>query len=119
MQFGRGGRGVTLHPEQGLRFNDGEAIVQAAVLGLGLAQVPDYMAAAELSAGRLVELLPRHRPPAMPIHAVMPANRLVPPRVRVLLDALQTLADAPPPPAAKAVRRTPRRRTSDRLRAAT
>ncbi|HVO05963.1 MAG TPA: LysR family transcriptional regulator [Burkholderiaceae bacterium] len=111
LQFGRG---VTLHPEEGLRFNDGEAIVQAAVLGLGLAQVPDCMAAADLSAGRLVELLPRHRPPAMPIHAVMPANRLVPPRVRVLLDALQTLADAPPPPAAKPVRRTPRRRTSHR-----
>jgi len=63
-------------------------------LGLGIAQVPDYMAQDELAAGRLVELLPRHRPPPMPIHAVMPGNRMVSARVRVLLDALDAYAAA-------------------------
>ncbi|MEN9396777.1 MAG: hypothetical protein RLZ81_1307, partial [Pseudomonadota bacterium] len=63
--------------------------VRAAALGLGLAQVPDYMAEDELADGRLVEVLARLRPPVMPIHAVMPGNRLVPARVRALLDALQ------------------------------
>jgi len=87
-QFSVKGRTLSLQPEHGLRLNDGEAMVQAALHGLGLAQVPDYMAAAELASGRLVEVLPRHRPPAMPIHAVIPANRMVPARVRVLLDAL-------------------------------
>ena len=100
--FSSGTRTVTLHPAQGQRFNDGEAMVQAAALGLGLAQVPDYMAAADLRAGRLVEVLARHRPAPMPIHAVMPANRMVPVRVRLVLDALQALggtaaaAAAPP-----------------------
>lgn len=93
-QFSAEGRTVTLRPVQGARFNDGEAMVQAALLGLGLAQLPDYMAAEEIDAGRLVEVLARHRPPAMPIYAVMPAARMVPMRVRVLLDALAELPAA-------------------------
>ncbi|MGZ5132842.1 MAG: LysR family transcriptional regulator [Caldimonas sp.] len=87
-QFSLKGRTVAMQPAQGLRFNDGEAIVLAAGLGLGLAQVPDYMAAEAIAAGRVVEVLRQHRPPTMPIHAVMPGNRMVPARVRVLLDAL-------------------------------
>ena len=91
-QFALDGRTITLRPAEGSRFNDGEAMVEAAVLGLGLTQVPDYMAVDEVAAGRLVEVLTRHRPPAMPIHAVMPGNRMVPMRVRVLLDALSALS---------------------------
>lgn len=87
-EFTVGRRTVALHPARFARFSDGEAIVQAAALGLGLAQVPDNMADAELAAGRLVELLPQHRPPEMAIHAVMPAQRMVPARVRALLDML-------------------------------
>jgi LysR family transcriptional regulator, regulator for bpeEF and oprC len=88
-QFKLKGRPISLQPADGERFNDGEAMVQAAVLGLGLAQVPDYMCADELADGRLVEVLQAHRPAPMPIHAVLPAQRLVPARVRVLLDALE------------------------------
>ena len=87
-QFDVKGQTVSLQRDTGMRFNDGDAMVQAAVLGLGLTQVPDFMASDEIAAGRLVEVLPRHRPPPMPIHAVMPGNRMLPARVRVLLDAL-------------------------------
>jgi LysR family transcriptional regulator, regulator for bpeEF and oprC len=97
-QFGVRGRTLEMHPRPWLRCNDGEAMVQAAALGLGLAQVPDNMAQAALDAGRVVEVLPRHRPPATPIHAVMPGNRLLPARVRALLDLLGTIAEDAPPP---------------------
>jgi len=53
----------------------------------------------QFAAGRLVEVLPQHRPPAMPIYAVMPGNRMLPVRVRVLLDALAELAAQEPAPA--------------------
>lgn len=98
-QFAVEGRAIALRPVQGARFNDGDAMVQAAALGLGLAQVPDYMVTEEIVAGRLVEVLAQHRPPAMPIHAVMPGNRMVPARVRVLVDALAELAEHAPAPA--------------------
>jgi LysR family transcriptional regulator for bpeEF and oprC len=90
------GKLVSLQPDARLRFNDGEAMVEAACLGLGVAQLPNYMVDDALAAGRLVELLPTMRPPTQPIHALIPANRLVPPRVRVLLDALVALGSARP-----------------------
>ena len=108
LQFNAKGRTVTLQPSPGLRFNDGEAMVEAAALGLGLTQVPDYMVTSEIAAGRLVEVLKAFRPPAMPIHVVMPANRMVPARVRVVLDALVAAGTQPAKPAPPARRRSPR-----------
>ena len=57
----------------------------------GTEQIPDYMASDELAGGALVEVMTSHRPAAMPISAVMPSSRLMPPRVRLLLEALQGL----------------------------
>lgn len=90
-QLRSGRRTVEMHPPHRIQVNDGEGIVAAAVLGLGLGQVPDNMVAEELARGTLVELLPTHRPAAMPISVVMPSSRLQPPRVRALLDALEPL----------------------------
>jgi DNA-binding transcriptional LysR family regulator len=107
LHFSVGQRTVALQPASGLRLSDGEAMVQAALLELGLAQVPEVMVGADLAAGRLVEVLPQHRPPPLPVHAVMPGNRLIPPRVRVLLEALDAikLLETPAATAAGARRR--------------
>lgn len=90
-QFMQRGHAITLHPQGRIRLNDGEALVQAAILGQGLAQLPHYMVEDELAAGRLVELLPSLRPAPMPISAVYPSQRLLPPRVRVVLEALGSI----------------------------
>ncbi|MBI3382076.1 MAG: LysR family transcriptional regulator [Aquabacterium sp.] len=92
-QLRQGRRQVELHPEPRAMVNDGEGMVAAAVGGLGLAQIPDYMARDELACGQLVEVLPACRPAPMPVSAVMPSSRLMPPRVRLALDALQALRD--------------------------
>lgn len=90
-QLRHGRREVELHPAQPTAVNDGEGMVAVACLGLGLTQVPDYMASAELASGALVEVLPDARPARMPVSAVYPSTRLLPPRVRVALDALEAL----------------------------
>lgn len=91
-QFVQRGRAVTLRPRAGTRLNDGEGMVHAAQLGLGLAQLPDYMVAQELRDGSLVEVLPSLRPQAMPISVVYPSQRLVPLRVRVVTEAFLSLS---------------------------
>ena len=48
----------------------------------------------EMASGRLVEVLSSCRAAAEPISAVHPSGRLVPPRVRVAIDALLTLGNA-------------------------
>lgn len=87
-QFSVRGEVVSLQMKGHMRLSDGDAMVQAAISGLGLVQVPDYYVEDALAAGELVELLPRLRPPAMPISAVYPSQRLLPPRVRVVIEAL-------------------------------
>jgi LysR family transcriptional regulator, regulator for bpeEF and oprC len=92
-QLRAGRRSVELHLEHRTQVNDGDGMVAAAVLGLGITQIPDYMVADELARGALVEALEGQRPAAMPISAVVPSLRLMPPRVRLVLDALQALRE--------------------------
>lgn len=90
-QFARNGTLITQPVHGRVRVGDGEAMVAAAVGGMGVIQVPDYIAQDALDRGKLVELLPTLRPPAMPISVVYPSQRLLPPRVRVVIDALSQL----------------------------
>lgn len=79
---------VEYHPPTRVEVSDGDAVAAAALLGLGLIQLPDYMVRDELDCGRLIEVLPGLRPGPTVISAVYPSSRLVPRRVRVLLEAL-------------------------------
>jgi DNA-binding transcriptional LysR family regulator len=90
------GEAVKLNPSSRLRLSDGEALVSAAIAGVGLMQVPHYMTEAALADGRLVECLAEFRPAPVPISIVHAGSRVVPPRVRVLIDALTDTASAPP-----------------------
>ena len=90
-QLRSGRRTIAMHPSCSTQLSDGEGIVAAAVLGLGIGQIPDNIVGKEVARGSLVELLPAHRPPSMPISVVMPSARLQPPRVRAFLEALEPL----------------------------
>ena len=92
-QLRQGRRVVELHPPQSAQVSDTESLGTAAVLGLGLVQLPDYIVQDELARGELVPVLPSLQPAPMPISAVVPSGRLVPPRVRVLLETLDSLRD--------------------------
>jgi LysR family transcriptional regulator for bpeEF and oprC len=89
--FRQRGNPVQLHPTSRVRIDDGEGLVQAALLGMGLAQVPDYFVREELARGDLIEVLASSRPAPNPVSLVYPGARLVPQRVRALVDALQAL----------------------------
>jgi LysR family transcriptional regulator for bpeEF and oprC len=90
-QLRQRGAEIELTPRAQLRLDDGEGLVEALKLGMGLCQLPDMMVQAELARGELVELLPSCRPEPMPIHIVHPSGRLLPQRVRVAIEALQAL----------------------------
>ncbi len=87
-QFRVDGVNTEIQPDARLRLGDGEALIEAAAAGLGLVQVPDYMAADAITSGRVVEVLGPHRAPPLPINVVYPTTRMLPPRVRVFIDAL-------------------------------
>jgi DNA-binding transcriptional LysR family regulator len=79
--------GIDVSPK--LRTNDGAAICQAAISGNGIAVLPDYLAAPGIQAGQLVEILEPFGVPDIWLKALVPANRIELPRVRMLLDWLE------------------------------
>ena len=58
-----------------MRSNNGEMLREAAIAGLGLVVLPDFIVAAALSDGRLVEVLETFRPAAFAAYAVYPQHR--------------------------------------------
>lgn len=82
------GRRHEVKPAGRLRFDDLEAIADAAAGAAGLAWLPSWLVAARLRSGQLVEVLPAWRGPGFEIHALWPLGRHLPMRVRVVIDAL-------------------------------
>ncbi|GAA4902556.1 LysR family transcriptional regulator [Ferrimonas pelagia] len=72
-----------------LRCNSGTALLDAALKGLGLVQLPDLYVQSYLATGQLHEVLTAFREPDEGIWALYPHNRHLSPKVRLLLDALE------------------------------
>jgi DNA-binding transcriptional LysR family regulator len=64
------------------------AVREAVCQGAGLSVLPDYAIAGDLAAGRLIEVLPQWRLPSGGIHAVFPAARFRPAKVRAFVELL-------------------------------
>lgn len=94
-QFRVGGRAYSPPLDTRVRLGDGEALVQAAMAGLGIAQVPRHMAEREVQRGALVEVLRRYRPAPLPVSLVYPSRRHVPQRVQLLARALAAVSTVP------------------------
>jgi DNA-binding transcriptional LysR family regulator len=71
-----------------LRLDSGEAIRDAAVAGLGIALLPDFLVAQDLDAGRLQQVLPDLEAGDVEIVTIYPSKRLLEPRVRRFIDLL-------------------------------
>ncbi|MBM3365122.1 MAG: LysR family transcriptional regulator [Betaproteobacteria bacterium] len=69
---------------------NGEALTEAAAQGLGITVQPDFVAEPYLAVGRVVPLLEAFDLPELGLYAILPGNRQVPHRVRVLIDFLAT-----------------------------
>ena len=70
------------------QFSDGEAMVDAAVGGLGLVQLPVFMVREYLENGLLQTVLNDYSTVAVDIHAVWPRRAQLTPRVRYVADQL-------------------------------
>lgn len=68
--------------------NTSEAVVAAAVAGLGIARMMSYQVADELASGALVTMLAPFEPPPSPVHVLHRQGRRPDAKVRRLLDAL-------------------------------
>ena len=68
--------------------DDGQALLNAAVAGLGIARLPSFMCLDALRKGQVEEALPDLPPEMLAIHAVHPPGRFPQPKVRAFIDFL-------------------------------
>lgn len=73
-----------------LRANNGEVIRDAAIAGLGIAYLPDFIVAGSVDAGLLVEVLASFMPPPGALHAVYPQHREGSVTIRAFTQFLRT-----------------------------
>ena len=79
--------GVDVRPK--LKTNDGVALCNATVAGLGIAVLADYLASRPIASGSLVQVCPELRLPDIWLKALVPHNRYDLPRIQMLLQWLE------------------------------
>lgn len=86
--FARSDERVTVHMTDRLVCNNGEALVRAAEAGIGIVREPDFMVAAAIETGRLVEVLAPWSPPGsgLGVFAVYPSGRYLSTMARAFVD---------------------------------
>lgn len=87
-RFEEGGKSRNVRVSGRIHCNSGYALVDAALKGLGVIQLPDYYVQAYLDEGRLISLLDHYREPEEGIWALFPHNRHLSPKIKLLVDFL-------------------------------
>lgn len=96
-QFAGSGKAAMLVEAPGrIRLGHLEAVVQAARMGQGLAQVPAWLIERDVAEGALRIVLTEHETAGLPIHVVWPATRSMTARLRLVIDALAPSPGAKP-----------------------
>ncbi|MBJ3814766.1 LysR family transcriptional regulator [Shimwellia pseudoproteus] len=73
-----------------LAVNNGDVLATAAVAGMGIAMLPEFMVEDALNSGSLVRLLEDAAPSPLPLSLVRPSRQFTPVRVTALMQFLQT-----------------------------
>ena len=71
-----------------LKVNTITASLSACLDGLGIAVLPEFICREHFASGKLVQLLPQWDMPLVPVSLVYPQRKLMPKRLRVLVDFL-------------------------------
>jgi DNA-binding transcriptional LysR family regulator len=93
-QFG-GAKSVELYSAQGeqsleitpVMISEGVTSLREAIrMGLGVAVLPEWLVQDDMVSGRLIRVLPKWQAKGLPAHAVYPAQRRLPLRVRTFIE---------------------------------
>lgn len=87
-RFIDGDKTIAVHPQGRFKADNGTALAAAAVAGLGVASLPDFLIDAYVASGALVPVMTRYPLPEAGIFVVRPPGQHPPRKVRVLTDLL-------------------------------
>jgi DNA-binding transcriptional LysR family regulator len=75
-------------PSPALIVSDGQALIDATAVGLGIAQIFNKVAQPYVDCGRLVRVFPAADTPGPPVHALIPLGQRMPAKTRAVLNYL-------------------------------
>ncbi|MDH7799461.1 MULTISPECIES: LysR family transcriptional regulator [unclassified Beijerinckia] len=73
-----------------LQSNNADVVKQACLSGGGIALMPEWLFQEELRTGQVKRLLPQFRPEGLTVTLAYVSRSFVPPKIRIVLDALST-----------------------------
>jgi DNA-binding transcriptional LysR family regulator len=82
------GKTMVVRPQGRTKADNGAALAAAAVAGLGIARLPDFLVDEHIASGALVPVLAGFPPPEAGIYVVRPPGASTPRKVRLLIDIL-------------------------------
>ena len=92
--FDDNGRAIEIAVSGPLIANDFPTMLGAAVEGVGLAQVPEPIAASAVTSGKLVHVLGPFAPMAPGVFLYYPGHRQIMPKLRAFIDHVRSYSDA-------------------------
>lgn len=92
-EFEKRGRSLSIDVPGQLTLDEADLMQEAARAGAGLAFLSEDLVAEDVAAGRLVTVLGDWTPSYRGLAVYYPSRRLVPPKLRALLDLIQDLQD--------------------------
>jgi len=84
--FGRGSAAQTVAIRPRFAVNTADAVIEAAIAGVGIARLTSYQAASAIREGRLISLLREDIPDSLPVHLVHTGPPQLPLKMRAFLD---------------------------------
>lgn len=77
------------NPSSDIIVDDGEALADLCAQGLGITQLPHFIAKSYLDAGRLICVAPYYRAPKHGVWLVYPKHKHTPEKTRILIDFIK------------------------------
>lgn len=87
-RFNVDGATISVRPQGRFKADNGSVLLAAAVAGLGIAALPDFLADDAIARGALVPVLTQFPSPEAGIYVVRPPGGAAPRKVRALIDIL-------------------------------
>lgn len=87
-RFVDGGKTISVHPRGRFKADNGSALMAAALAGLGVAHLPDFLVTEHLASGALVTVMTRYPIPEAGIFVVRPPGQHAPRKIRALTELL-------------------------------
>ena len=87
-RFMDGDKMISVHPQGRFKADNGTALAAAAVAGLGIAALPDFLVADHVASGALVPVMTRYPPPEAGLYVVRPPGQHPARKIRALTELL-------------------------------